>query len=505
MIDYRLIKQLDKKEIMSYVPDGFTFKTKSYLHQITGFLLGIYAPKGFLYFYDCGLGKTKILLDIFRYFKWTKECHRLLIVCLNSSTGKMEEEVEKHTDFNSIILKGSVQERIEKTFADCDVDIINYEGLQTILCDFVKDKRKKRKGKKRRKINPQIVEAFADKYDMMIIDESQTIRNVDSTVTKLCKALSQLIPRCYCDTGTPQEKSLLELWAQFYCADKGKALGNNYYIYRTKYFVDKGFWGPSYVPTKKGSKIIKERMWSSAVRYAEDECLDLPETVYRIIKFDLYDKEQAEYNRLVQGLSIERGGKNIEVMNRIAKCRQLLGGFIYGKNKEIMKSDASSKLDTLCDTLEEIDIDRNKVVIFHEFVAEGRLIEDALKAMNIKFCSLRGEVKNKETMRKKFINNETARVLVSHPISGGFSIDLVVSAYVIFYSNSDRWMVRYQCEKRVRRIGQNSKRVFYYDLLPKKTVDISLRCKLKKRKDAFDGIYNDMLLKKFMKGEADGS
>lgn len=500
MTESKLIKNLNRKELMSYVPSGFKFKTKPYSHQLVGFLLGIYAQKGFMFFYDCGLGKTKILLDVFRYFRKTGECKRLLIVCLNSATGKMQEEVMKHTYCKPVILSGSKDERIIKYNSEHDVGIINFEGLQVMLCKLVTIKKGKQKGKRQHKPNAKLIRDFVAKYDMLVIDESQSIRNVNSIISVLCKNLSKFINRTFCDTGTPQEKSLLELWLQFYCADKGYALGDNYYKYRTMYFKDKGYWGPLYVPTEKGEKIIKSRMWKSAVRYAEDECLDLPKMVHRVVRFSLSATEQEQYDKIINGIGFSQNGNKLVIKNKVSKCRQLLGGFLYGENKSIIRLKNPTKLGVLGDTLNEIDLSRNKVVIFHEFVVEGRMIEELLQSLKVKYASLRGEIKNKDEQRLKFINDDKVRVLVAHPISGGFSVDLVVASYVIYYSNSDRWMVRYQCGKRIRRIGQKSSRVFYYDLLTVGTVDVGIYVRLRKKKNVFDDIYNDKNLQKFLTG-----
>jgi len=54
------------------VPDGFTFKTDPWTHQIAAFLATI-SNEGFLNALDLGTGKTKISIDVCRYLDFKKQ------------------------------------------------------------------------------------------------------------------------------------------------------------------------------------------------------------------------------------------------------------------------------------------------------------------------------------------------------------------------------------------------------------------------------------------------
>ena len=88
-------------------------------------------------------------------------------------------------------------------------------------------------------------------------------------------------------TGTPFGNTLLDVWAQYFVLDGGRTFDTSFTRFKNAYFVDKGYFGPVWKVTKKGEETIRNKMFQMAIRYREDEVDDLPEKVFRSVKFSL--------------------------------------------------------------------------------------------------------------------------------------------------------------------------------------------------------------------------
>ena len=142
-----------------------------------------------------------------------------------------------------------------------------------------------------------------------------------------------------------------------------------------------------------------------------------------------------------------------DVINKASKLAQIASGFLIGEEGEIKYLKSSPKLDELIDLL-LLEV-QGKVIIFHNFVASGRMIEKRLKSKGIKFRSVRGETKNQPQQIDDFQHDPSIKALVSHPLSGGEGLNLQVANVVIFYDPIYAGAtLRQQCIGRVYRKGQ---------------------------------------------------
>jgi SNF2 family DNA or RNA helicase len=177
--------------------------------------------------------------------------------------------------------------------------------------------------------------------------------------------------------------------------------------------------------------------------------------------------------------------------------RQICGGFIKATG-EVFKD--NPKIDALRDIV-EIATDSSKIVIFHQFIQEGLLIENLLKKMKIKYSYLNGRTKNHHEQIKAFQKDDSVLAMVAHPKSGGSSIDLVEAEYCTFFSNISEPIERMQCEKRIHRGGQTAKRVYYYDILMNASVDITIYRNLRNEVNYIDRVVDGETDRKALLGE----
>lgn len=492
-IEFAKLKLLSLEELYSLVPEGFAFKTDPWDHQLASFLATI-STTGLNEWLDLGTGKSKVAIDVVRYFEWLRrKSWKVLVVCLSTAVEKWAEEIRAHSDCECDTLEGKITVRwdhLQQCSEKTGFYITNYEGLRLMLTKRVTNA----KGKRYETIDPKKMRLIIKQgWDAIIIDESHVIKNVDSVTFRTLNRISDGIEQRLLLTGTPFGKSLLDLWSQYYIVDRGETFGKQFGMWRQGNFVDKGWFGPDWRVTKKGERRIRSLMFNRAIRYEESEIKGMPEKVYRILKYDLGPEQNLAYDD-----AMERLGPFESIINRTMVFRQICGGIII-REKFVFKNNPKLKL--LIDLLKSV-VDEYKVIIFHEFVMEYEVIAAALKKLKIKYSALNSTISKAKKWPgvKAFQDDPAVRVMVAHPQSGGSSLDFNCAHYCIFYSNSHDSLQRRQSEKRIHR-GKIKNRRFYYDLVGKGTIEVGIHRALAKNESMFRGIMNRKQLIQSLRGQ----
>jgi len=171
--------------------------------------------------------------------------------------------------------------------------------------------------------------------------------------------------------------------------------------------------------------------------------------------------------------------------NRSNAWRQICSGFILSTSYHFKYN---PKLDALMEVVEQA-IETSKIVIFHEFIMEGEMVEKRLKNLKIDYRALNGRTKDKGLSIKEFETKPKIKVMIAHPLSGGSSIDLLSAAHVAFFSNGRKVIDRKQCMKRVHRGGQKSERVWFWDFICPSTIEKVMLTNLRNGINAFDRYF----------------
>lgn len=138
--------------------------------------------------------------------------------------------------------------------------------------------------------------------------------------------------------------------------------------------------------------------------------------------------------------------------------------------------DPSSKLDAVMDLLE--DRDEEQIVIFSQFKTVINLFESRLKAKQISYGLLTGDVSQSDraTYVEAFQSGKI-RVFAGTIAAGGVGLTLTAARTVVFIDRSWSPAVNLQAEDRLHRIGQKDA-VEVIDLMARNTVDMGKHQKL---------------------------
>ena len=505
--NYDWVKQVSEKDLdaeIGWLRPKPSFKTPLWKHQKAGFLVGMAEPK-FLFLYDMGIGKSKMILDILAHRaqlngasnveSWRRA---LVLVPNNSNIYSWQQDAAKHMQgpYRGIemaleILAGTSDEKwwaYNRMFVDHPngptVFVASYPGLLSMVCH---------KADGKMIIDPEKLAWFTDQIQAVVFDESTELKNWNSLTYDVCKRLAEACPIRYALAGFPHGRNPADLWAQFRIIDGGETLGPTLGLFRSAFFDQKkNYWGGyEYTLQPERKDQLHQTIKNKSLRYVAEECIDLPERIAIKKPVELGREQRKHYTNAVNGI-IEAKGNKLELKNAFVRLRQICSGFL-GLKTDSMKIEmalpTNPKLDLLMEMLQEMPATA-KAIVFHDYIWSGAQIEKALGEEKIGCGRLWSGTKDHGKVLEDFNSDPKCRVLVVNNQSGAYGLNLQVSNYVFFYETPLSLIDRQQAERRSRRGGQKASKVFIYDLVCQRTVEEKLLAYMEDGKDLFAAIVD---------------
>ena len=483
-------------------PKNFNFITEPYEYQLESFLFAIKRFNAGLLL-DMGLGKSKVSIDVARYYKKFDNTRKVLIVCPATLLYNWENQVITHSEYEPLIISHNDRyERIARLKYDFEFGIINYESLFPTLRDM--DVLAKHKS------DLYLLEKGEDllkklKIDMIIFDESSRyIKTVDTQRTFSSTILADNSRHKMILTGTLIDNYPKDVFAQFRVMDGGRTFGLNYYKFLNFYFSDVGYGNFKKYELKKGRiGLLQKSIYTNCIRKRKEEVLDLPEKIFKVIEVAFDNKSRAMYEsvkkKILSEIEIEGGTTVLQlfsILAKLQKLQQITSGFIINQDKSFTLVQ-TPKLDALKEEVYSILENGRSVVIWCRFLKSIDLISKMLDGHHIKYITLSGADKDKKKRYEKLVlfqNSPTINVFIGQVESGGFGTELFkIDAppnsiqYCIYYENTWSLATRLQSMDRIHRIGQNST-CMYIDLAIKDTIDMQILESINKNKDVADAV-----------------
>ena len=494
-------KNLKMEELQEWFSD-MDFKTDPYKHQLASlaFTLGE-SHKQVMLTHDIGTGKTLTALYLIQCWN---VLGKILIICPNSVISTWKKEIEQHTDYTYTVLDGTKKERMHKLdHAKTNIYIINYEGLKVLFAE--------KAGLYGKKIKYAIGSKFS--FEAVIADECHRFKNPKALQTRVAHFLSMKTRYSILMTGTPIAHSAQDLFGQYLVLNNGKTFGTEYYWFLKNYFFQPSYgfgWEPKkicnicnelfigkkkhldthkislkdyrlkYGKDKTTEDIILKKASEYTIRYSREECLDLPEKIYQVREVLPTKLQTDTLEQLLLGIEF----KDIPVHKleyHMQKLIQVTSGIILDKGELKYEFKQNPKLNDLGEILPEIT---DKFILYHQYIHEGKMLEQFLTKQKIKHTSINGSKNNQEKEQAiETFTNTDCQCLVAHPKSGGEGLNLQCANTEIFYSNSMIGnILREQAEGRIHRAGQ-TKTCLYIDVVMVNTIDEILYYSLKNKTD----------------------
>jgi len=385
-------------------------------------------------FNEQGTGKTASVIWAADQLMNAGIVKRVLVVCpLSIMQSAWQADLFKFAVHRSVdVAYGDAKKRAKIATSTAQFVVINYDGLTTIADTLLND----------------------CKFDLIVIDEANAYKNVQTKRWKLMNKLVTLNTRLWMLTGTPASQSPLDAYglgrlcvpqkAPRFFGDYRESVMQQFSMYR-------------WVPRPHAEQIVFD-MLQPAIRFTKEECLDLPEVVH-VSRYAPLTPSQSKYYKILKDqMLIEAAGEEISSVNAAAKMNKLLQiscGSVYADNGAVIEFDVSNRLNAVKEVIEEAS---HKVLVFAPFKHTIAMLHEYLIKEGITCEVINGDVPVHARTRifKNFQETKDPTVLVIQPQAAAHGVTLTAANVVIWYAPVTSTETYLQANARINRPGQRN-------------------------------------------------
>jgi SNF2 family DNA or RNA helicase len=382
-----------------------------------------------------GLGKTVTSLWAYDYMRECKLVKKALIVCpLSTMERTWADEVFKtfpHLD--ATVVYGTRERRKKLLAQDADLYIINTDGIKTILEDLQK----------------------RDDIDLIIVDEIAMFRNAGTDRWKTLNAIcnKQSARRVWGLTGAPTPHEPTDAWAQCRIVVPTSPSVPKYFG-KFRDMVMKQLTQFKWVARKDAVDTVKAIMQPS-VRFALDDCIDLPEQTFVTRDVEMTTEQKAAYKNMLDKLKMEYEGGQVLAVNEAVKANKLVQiacGVAYGAQGEYIHIPNKPRIDVLKELIEESE---GKVLVFVPLTGVlEHLMEELCPHWDCAAIHGATSKADRDEIFGQFQKTDNIRVIVANPSTMSHGLTLTAATTIIWYAPIHSNDVYEQACARVRRPGQ---------------------------------------------------
>ena len=303
----------------------------------------------------------------------------------------------------------------------------------------------------------------------LMLDESSLIQN---PTAKRTKTILKLKPsNVILLSGTPTDGKYERLWTQAKLLGWGitKKMYFDHYIIEEKRQTAQGIIYTQILGYKNVERLKTKFREHGAVFMKTEEAIELPEQTFQKV----YCETSKDYKKFMKNKIVKVDNKTLvgdtNLTHRLY-ARQLCG--VYSKDK----------LQKFNDILESTS---DRLIVFYNFTEElDRMIEVCNK-LNKPYGVVNGHEKNINT----YENYSDSITFVQYQ-AGAMGLNLQKANKIIYYSLPESSALFEQSKKRIHRVGQKNK-CLYYILICRNSVEEKILKALEMRKDFTDFLFKE--------------
>ncbi len=389
---------------------------------------------------DMGLGKTLQAIALLAKIH-EKKRRRSLVIMPKSLIYNWENEIARFTPQLTI-----------GVYYGINRDFKSLEDVQVILTTYGT-------------VRNDIENLMKHKFEIIVLDESQNIKNINSQTTKAVLLLNA--KKRIALSGTPIENNLLELYSLFRFLNPSmfgtvQMFTNNYIVPIQKY------------SDTSTIKELRKKIYPFLLRRVKKEVLkDLPDKIEKLIYVDMNDEHRKYYEErrkyfysmLEKNNTVNGEVDKFFVLQAINELRHIVSSPEINNRKII-----SSKKEVLMENIIEAIENGHKVLVFVNYLSSVERICESLKENKIKFLKMTGQTKDRQSLVDKFQNDSRYKAFVMTLKTGGVGLNLVSADTIFIYDPWWNKTVENQAIDRAYRLGQD-KTVFAYKIIMKNTIE----------------------------------
>lgn len=400
-----------------------------------------------------GVGKSCQALGFITH----NDYKRSLIICPASVKYSWEIEIKKWTNLKLFIVESKT--KFIDIPHDTNIIIINYDVLKKHFNELMKYK-----------------------FDVLVGDEVQYIKESTAIRSKAFKAIAKNIPNVIMLTGTLVLSRPIEMFNALNLIDP--KVWNNWYYFAVRYCEGRqGYWG---FETKGASHLdeLKIRISKYFLRRTKEEVLpELPPKNFIDVPIDLPTEIRKQYDLAEASLvHYLKTYKKDKTEKEIVKS---LAGEKLVKLNVMREINALGKIETAKELVETIISSGEKVLIFSDFNAP---LKELREYYGEKSVMIIGEtpVEERGKIVDSFQINPDIKIFLGGTLSAGTGITLTAASNVIFLSLPWRPADMEQALNRAHRPGAKYESLNIYTIISRDSIDFLMRKMLSKKQNIID-------------------
>lgn len=318
---------------------------------------------------------------------------------------------------------------------------------------------------------------FFERFDELIVDESSAYKHPTSQRSKAIAKIAKHFKYRTCMTGTPNGRSIVDVWHQVFILDQGKRLGSSFYAFRNAVCESKQV-GPNAHALKWTDKDGAEEavfglLQDIVIRHKFEDCVDIPANHRYTLPYFLSERHLKAYREMektqlllltprtadnaLKAITGQKQTKHlITAVNAAvvaAKLLQIASGAVYDENGNYHLID-DGRYSMVLDLVEERD---HSLVLFHWQHQRDELIKQA-EARGVSYCVMDGKTPERERdLLVARYQRGDFQVMFGHPKTVGHGLTLTRGTTTIWASPTYDAEIFAQGSKRQHRLGQTKK------------------------------------------------
>ena len=434
-------------------------KTELLPYQLDGIAFAVGAGRAIIAD-DMGLGKTIQGVGVAELLAQDADVSKILIVCPASLKSQWRLEIRRFTGRDCQMVLGSSAQRAEQYDGPSFFTICNYEQ---VLRDILSVERVK--------------------WDLIILDEGQRIKNWETKTSQVIKALSS--PFALVLTGTPLENRLDDLFSIVEFIDD-RRLGPAFRFFNKYRVTDQKGKLLGY----KNLDDLRQRLQPLLLRRTRKMVMkDLPARTTEIRRIAPTDEQYAiniTQKRIIQSIITK---KYISEMDLLRLQKALLICRMAADSTFLVDKQApgySSKLEEIDVMLDQLMVEEDrKIIMFSEWTTMLNLIEPLLEKRGLEYVRLDGSIpqKKRQALIHRFQNDPDCKLFITTN-AGSTGLNLQAANTVINVDLPWNPAVLEQRIGRAHRMGQK-RPVQVYLLVTEETIEENLLITLSAKQGLF--------------------
>ncbi|WP_297598111.1 DEAD/DEAH box helicase [uncultured Cetobacterium sp.] len=324
------------------------------------------------------------------------------------------------------------------------------------------------------------------KFDLIVLDESQNIKNVNAQTTKAVMLLESKHRLAL--SGTPIENNLGELYSLFRFLNPSMFGTIDEFNYHYANPIQKE-------NDKEAIEELKKKIYPFILRRVKKEVLkDLPDKIEKTLfigmnpeQKKLYEERRTYYYGMINSQIKTQGlGKTqFYILQALNELRQLTS-CPEMKNPNVV----SSKREVLINNVQDAVENGHKVLVFTNYIKSIESITSDLKKRGIKYLEMTGATKDRQGLVDQFQNDNRYKVFVMTLKTGGVGLNLTAADTIFIYDPWWNKTVENQAVDRAYRLGQD-RTVFSYKLILKDTIEEKILKLQESKSQLLDNLISD--------------